>query len=135
MLPPLPTSALRNDLHVETYIKAVLHPLLAGSTDDDVFALATWAKTHPEAIQEYRQTEREERQDRRAAGRITAPRRLTHRTDNGARTGNRALRRCCHYDDASLGGVHQIPSGHPTGPRRRGICRWLALTPNQASPL
>lgn len=63
MLMTLTSSALRNDLHVETYIKAVLDTLLAGSTDYDALAPEAWAKTHPEAIREYRQTEREERQE------------------------------------------------------------------------
>lgn len=63
MLMTLTRSALRNDLHVETYIKAVLDTLLAGSTDYDALAPEAWAKTHPEAIREYRQTEREERQE------------------------------------------------------------------------
>ena len=62
MLMTLTSSALWNDLHVETYIKAVLDTLLAGSTDYDALAPEAWAKTHPEAIRAYRQTEREERQ-------------------------------------------------------------------------
>ncbi|MFM8581319.1 MAG: hypothetical protein ACKOFW_07430, partial [Planctomycetaceae bacterium] len=39
-------SAMRNDLHVETHIKAVLDTLLAGSTDYDALTLEAWAKTH-----------------------------------------------------------------------------------------
>lgn len=62
----LTSSALRNDLHVETYIKAVLDVLLAGSTDYDALVPEEWAKTHPEAIREYRQTEQEERQSAKA---------------------------------------------------------------------
>jgi hypothetical protein len=55
------SSALRNDLHVGMYLKAVLDALLAGSTDYAALAPDVWAQHHPEAIRRYRQEERQER--------------------------------------------------------------------------
>jgi transposase len=73
----LVSSALRNDLDVFVYLKAVLDALLAGSTDDaGLYASLRpdrWAASHPESIRRYRQEERRERQEakstRRAARR------------------------------------------------------------------
>ena len=65
----LVSSALRNDLDVYVYLKAVLDALLSGSTDYAALRPDQWAAAHPEAIREYR---REERHDRYA--RKTAPR-------------------------------------------------------------
>ena len=61
MLMTLTSSALRNDLHVGMYLKAVLDALLAGSTDYAALAPDVWARQHPEAIRRYRQEERQER--------------------------------------------------------------------------
>lgn len=60
----LVSSAVRNDLDVYTYVKAVLDALLSGSTDYESLRPDTWAAVHPEAIRVYRQ---EERRDRYAA--------------------------------------------------------------------
>lgn len=60
----LVSSALRNDLDVYSYVKAVLDALLSGSTDYESLRPDIWATTHPEAIRAYRQ---EERRDRFAA--------------------------------------------------------------------
>lgn len=69
----LVSSALRNDLDVYAYLKAVLEALLAGSTDYDSLRPDRWAAAHPAALRAYRQQERRERQeaksDRRAARR------------------------------------------------------------------
>jgi transposase len=73
----LVSSALRNDLDVYVYIKAVLDALLAGSTDYASLRPDRWAAAHPEAIRQYRQEERRERYEskanRRAARREPAP--------------------------------------------------------------
>jgi hypothetical protein len=60
----LVSSALRNDLDVYSYVKAVLDALLSGSTDYESLRPDNWAASHPEAIRVYRQ---EERRDRFAA--------------------------------------------------------------------
>jgi transposase len=57
----LVSSALRNDLDVYAYIKAVLDALLAGSTDYAVLRPDHWAQAHPEAIRSYRKDERRDR--------------------------------------------------------------------------
>lgn len=73
----LVSSALRNDLDVYVYLKAVLDALLAGSPDDaSLYASLRpdrWALAHPDAIRQYRQEERRDRYEakttRRAARR------------------------------------------------------------------
>ena len=74
----LVSSALRNDLDVWAYVKDVLDRLLAGETDYAALRPDTWRQTHPEAIREYRVTERRDRADRkqyrRAARRRSIPR-------------------------------------------------------------
>jgi transposase len=59
----LVSSALRNDLDVFAYIKAVLDALLAGSIDYAALRPDQWAKTHPEAVRFYRKDERRDRVD------------------------------------------------------------------------
>jgi transposase/uncharacterized coiled-coil protein SlyX len=59
----LVSSALRNDLDVYAYIKAVLDSLLAGSTDYSALRPDLWAQAHPEAIRNYRKEERRDRVD------------------------------------------------------------------------
>jgi transposase len=68
----LVSSALRNDLDVYAYIKAVLDALLAGSTDYAALRPDVWAQAHPETIRNYRKEERRDRVDaksRRRQGR------------------------------------------------------------------
>jgi transposase len=69
----LVSSALRNDLDVYDYLKAVFDALLAGSTDYAGLRPDRWAAAHPESIRRYRQEERRERHEakttRRAARR------------------------------------------------------------------
>jgi len=73
----LVSSALRNDLDVWAYLKDVLARLLAGETDYAAIRPDTWRQAHPEAIREYRVTERRDRaerkQHRRATRRRNAP--------------------------------------------------------------
>jgi transposase len=73
----LVSSALRNDLDVWAYLKDVLDRLLAGETDYAALRPDTWRQTHPDAIREYRVTERRDRADRkqyrRAARRRSTP--------------------------------------------------------------
>ena len=73
----LVSSAWRNDLDVWAYIKDVLDRLLAGKTDYAALRPDSWRQTHPEAIREYRVTERRDRADRkqyrRAARRRNTP--------------------------------------------------------------
>jgi len=59
----LVSSALRNDLDVYDYVKAVLDALLAGSTDYAALRPDQWAKAHPESVRTYRQDERRDRVD------------------------------------------------------------------------
>lgn len=59
----LVSSALRSDLDVYAYIKAVLDALLAGSTDYAALRPDVWAQAHPEAIRNYRKEERRDRVD------------------------------------------------------------------------
>ena len=65
----LVSSALRNDLDVYTYVKAVLDALLTGSTDYESLRADKWAAAHPEAIRVYRQDERRDRFAAKAARR------------------------------------------------------------------
>ncbi len=57
----LVSSAWRNDLDVWAYLKDVLDRLLAGDTDYAGLRPDAWRRTHPEAVREYRVTERRER--------------------------------------------------------------------------
>jgi transposase len=59
----LVSSALRNDLDVYAYVKAVLDALLAGSRDYAALRPDTWSQAHPEAHREYRKEERRQRVD------------------------------------------------------------------------
>jgi hypothetical protein len=59
------SSAVRHDLDVAAYLKAVLDQLLAGSTDYDSMRADVWKQSHPEHIRIYRQEERQEASDRR----------------------------------------------------------------------
>jgi transposase len=65
----LVSSALRNDLDVYVYIKAVLDALLAGSKDYASLRPDVWAQAHPEAIRVYRKDERRQRVDAKTARR------------------------------------------------------------------
>ena len=65
----LVSSALRNDLDVYAYLKAVLDALLAGSTDYANLRPDRWAIDHPAAIRQYRQKERRERYEAKATRR------------------------------------------------------------------
>jgi transposase len=69
------SSALRNDLHVWSYVKGVLDALLSGETNYASLRPDAWAGSHPEHIRTYRQEERRDRADRkqlkRAARRAT----------------------------------------------------------------
>jgi len=67
----LASSALRNDLDVWGYVKDVLDQLLAGLTDYEPLLPWNWAAEHPEAIRQYRATERRERSERTQAQRAT----------------------------------------------------------------
>lgn len=71
----LVSSALRNDLDVSTYIKAVLDTLLSGSTDYHSLRPDRWATAHPDAIRAYRQTERRDRYARKTTRRAERRRR------------------------------------------------------------
>ena len=73
----LVSSAVRNDLHVWLYVKDVLDRLLAGETDYAALRPDVWAAVHPEAIREYRATERRDRADRKKNRRADR-RRLGH---------------------------------------------------------
>jgi hypothetical protein len=77
----LVSSAWRNDLDVWSYIKDVLDRLLAGETDYAALRPDSWRQAHPEAIREYRVSERRDRADRkqyrRAARRRNTPK-TTH---------------------------------------------------------
>lgn len=65
----LVSSAIRNDLDVYSYLKAVLDALLSESTDYESLRPDHWAAAHPEAIRIYRQDERRQRMDSRTAKR------------------------------------------------------------------
>jgi hypothetical protein len=54
----LVSSAVRNNLDVELYVKDVLDQLLAGATDYEPLLPWNWAQKHPEAIRQYRIEER-----------------------------------------------------------------------------
>jgi transposase len=61
----LVSSAVRNDLDVWAYLKNVLDRLLAGETDYAALRPDVWRHAHPEAIRNYRVTERRDRADRK----------------------------------------------------------------------
>ncbi len=63
------SSALRNDLDTFTYMKSVFDTLLSGSTDYASLRPNVWAKTHPEAIRQYRREERRVRTLRKSTRR------------------------------------------------------------------
>jgi transposase/uncharacterized coiled-coil protein SlyX len=65
----LVSSALRNDLDLYVYLKAVFDALVTGSTDYASLRPDHWAAAHPEAIRIYRQEERRERFAAQAARR------------------------------------------------------------------
>lgn len=67
----LVSSAVRNDLDVWAYLKDVLDHLLAGDTDYAALRPDIWRQAHPEAIREYRATERRDRADRKQLRRAT----------------------------------------------------------------
>jgi len=67
----LVSSAIRNDLDVWAYLKDVLDHLLAGDTDYAALQPDTWRQDHPEAIREYRVTERRDRAERKQRRRTT----------------------------------------------------------------
>ncbi len=73
MLMTLTSSARRNDLHVGINLKAVHDALLAGSTDYASLAPDVWAQQHPEAIRDYRQEERQQRETARTVRREERP--------------------------------------------------------------
>jgi transposase len=72
----LVSSALRNDLDVGSYLKAVLDALLSGSTDYPSLRPDHWAQLHPEAIRTYRQDERRDRATAQATRRADRRRAL-----------------------------------------------------------
>jgi hypothetical protein len=76
----LVSSAWRNDLDVWAYIKDVLDRLLAGETDYAALRPDSWRQTHPEAIREYRVTERRDRADRKQYRRAARRRNTTKPT-------------------------------------------------------
>jgi len=61
----LTSSAVRNDLDVWAYVKAVLDQLLSGSTDYESLRPDIWKKSHGESIRVYRTKERRDRADRK----------------------------------------------------------------------
>jgi len=73
----LVSSAVRNDLDVWAYVKDVLDRLLAGDTDYAALRPDVWRQAHPEAIRQYRVTERRDRAERKQYRR-TARRRKPH---------------------------------------------------------
>jgi transposase len=73
----LVSSAVRNDLDVWAYLKDVLDRLLIGETDYGALCPDVWRREHPEAVRQYRVTERRDRADRkqyRRAARRRKPR-------------------------------------------------------------
>ena len=66
MLMTLTSSALRNDLHVETALRGRLDALLGGTTNYGSLFPVFWAKSHPEAVRDSRQEERAARKTTQA---------------------------------------------------------------------
>ena len=81
----LVSSALRNDLDVFSYIKAVLDALLSGSTDYHALRPDVWAKSHPAAIREYRRAERRDRYAAKTTRRAARRALLTRRAANASK--------------------------------------------------
>ena len=75
----LASSALRNDLDVWRYVKDVLDQLLAGMTDYEPLLPWNWAAAHPDAIRQYRVTERHDRAEKKRAKRENRRRQKTAR--------------------------------------------------------
>ena len=71
----LVSSAIRNDLHVWSYLKGVLDALLGGESDFATLRPDVWATSHPEHLRTYRQEERRDRQERKQIKRATRRRR------------------------------------------------------------
>jgi transposase len=61
----LVSSAIRNDLHVWSYVKGVLDALLSGCTDYHSLRPDAWATEHPDQIRTYRVDERRDKADRK----------------------------------------------------------------------
>jgi hypothetical protein len=59
------SSAKRHDLDVWVYVKDVLDQLLAGETDYEKLLPDRWKQDHPEAVRQYRVTERRDKADRK----------------------------------------------------------------------
>ena len=59
------SSAIRNDLHVWSYVKDVLDALLCGCTDYASLRPDVWAAAHPEQIRTYRIEERRDKADKK----------------------------------------------------------------------
>lgn len=77
----LVSSALRNDLSVWHYTQDVLNQLLSGETNYEPLLPWNWAAQHPEAIREYRVSERRDRTDRKQTKRAHRRRRRQQRLD------------------------------------------------------
>jgi len=73
----LVSSALRSNLDVWEYIKDVLDELLAGRTDYMPLLPWNWAQNHPDAIRQYRVSERQAKRDRQRT------KRANRRKENG----------------------------------------------------
>ena len=82
------SSALRNDLDVYSYVKAVLDALLAGSRDYESLRPDKWAAAHPEAIRVYREEERRDRFAAKAARREDRRQAHANREDSQTPPGN-----------------------------------------------
>jgi hypothetical protein len=61
----LVSSAVRNDLHVWSYVKGVLDALLSGCTNYHSLRPDVWATDHPDQIRTYRVDERRDKADRK----------------------------------------------------------------------
>jgi transposase len=72
----LATSAIRNDLDVWAYVKDCLDQLLSGSTNYDALLPWNWAKSHPDAIRQYRVEERQGRASSKRSKRSERRKRL-----------------------------------------------------------
>jgi transposase len=72
------STAVRNDLDVNAYVKDVLDQLLRGSTDYHSLRADVWKQSHPDSIRTYRADERRDAADRRHYRR--AQRRLAGRS-------------------------------------------------------
>jgi hypothetical protein len=67
----LVSSALRNDLHVFSYVKGLLDALLTGTTDYESLRPDVWAQQHPNDVRTYRKEERRDKADRKQRRRAT----------------------------------------------------------------